>query len=215
MALVAIASLSILSMSNAINVIYSSVNNIYYISSSLICSSKTANIENIIDFMERTNLQTTLEIYTALLDEIRDYDSKAVNICVNDIKKVIQAIELELIDINNKRIYNNSLYTGTKWLAYTFKSNVKKLEILSAKLDKSIETLKTTYTLISSKLESERVNDIIYKSGIHTVNSRKQITMKESLYPNVPSPIRSGDLFVQQVEGLDSSYVLPSVIKSS
>lgn len=151
MALFALTSISILTMSSAINVICSSVSNIYSITSKLTKKSNTINIENVIVFLEKTNLQTILEIYSEMLNELNDFHSKAINICLLNIKKNIQEIEIELVDINNKRIYNDTLYFGTKWMAYTFKSNIKKLEILISKLNVNIDILKTTYSLISNK----------------------------------------------------------------
>ena len=143
--------LSLLTTSSTINIIYASVENIYYITSSLVSGSKTVNIEVVLEFLERTSLQSNLEIYTALMKEINNYDSNAMNICFENTKKIIQSIELELIDVNNKRIYNNSLFYGFGWLSYSFQSNVNRLELLKSRLDDSIRTLKTVYLMVSRK----------------------------------------------------------------
>lgn len=153
--MVAIASLSILSMSNAVNVICSSVGNIYRISSSLMTNQDSTNLENIIDFIEKTDLISTLDTYSKLVNEIEDYESNAVNDCLHNIKKIIKEIESELILINNKRIKNDSMYM--KWFAYTFKSNIKNLERLNAKLEKAINTLNITYSLVSRDNKKPRV----------------------------------------------------------
>jgi len=166
MALVALTSLSLLGTSQAINIIYSSTNNIYYIVSSLFSVNHTTHIETVYNFLEKTDLQTTLEIYTTLLREIdfSSYDYESFHISLQNIRKIIQSIELEMIDIHNKTIYNHSLYSGTKWLSYTFRSNVQHLEVLHSKLENSIRTLKIVQNIIQNNKKKKQ--DELEKSYI-------------------------------------------------
>jgi len=175
MATVALTS-NLLSIPSAINAITNSMYNIYGIMDSLTRTSKTTNIKDVVEFMEKTDLKANLEIYSCLIKEIGKTNSKTLTICINNIRETIKEIEGEMIIINDKKKFNDSLYTGTKWRSYTFRSNIKKLTELVERLDKRMKTLQCSYEIISRR----QLNDQIQNQTQNQTQTLNQINDQNS-----------------------------------
>lgn len=152
----AILSRNLLDIPSAINIISGSVTTIYSIIGSVSVSSSN-HLADLNEFIKKSDIAENLKTYTALLNEMSNLNSETITICINNIKNIIEEIEMEMITINMQKKYNDSLYVFKSWRAYSFKNNVKNLTDLVSKLEKRINILKISYEILSS---GNNINDL-------------------------------------------------------
>jgi hypothetical protein len=139
---------SLLSIPTAIDIVAKSVSVIY----NLIDTMEKPNSHQTTDitkFIVQSDIRYKLQVYSLLLSEISDSNSKTVALCINNIQKIIQDIEYEMTIIASYIRYNNSLYLSVGWRLYSFNKNIEKLTDLLKLLDDRIHTLKSSSSIIT------------------------------------------------------------------
>lgn len=153
--LTAVVAYKLMDIPMTINVISSSVSTISNIISS-VSSSQSTHLVDINTFLASSDIRVNLLIYTSLLNELKDSKSETVNICVINIHEVIKEIEAEMLIVDQNKKFNDSLYLN--WRAYSFKENVKRLELLVKKLEIRIKSLKTAQSILTAAGLNKQIN---------------------------------------------------------
>ena len=142
---------NILDIPTAIKIISSSVTTIYGIVDS-VTKSKSMHLTDLNEFLIKCDLKANLNVYTSLIKELGETNSETVTLCIHNIQDTIKALELEMLDINRKTKYNDSLYFGVSWRSYSFHNNIKRLSDFIDILDKRIKNLKLCGNMISKNV---------------------------------------------------------------
>lgn len=103
------------------------------------------------EFLDVTDIQVKIDVYSSLLKELPYVESETVLVCIKNINAVIKEIEEKLILVQTKITYNCTIWFK-RFRSYSFKDDIAKLTILIKKLDVRIMELKITYEFSQQKI---------------------------------------------------------------
>lgn len=129
-----------------------------------IMSMNASSDENqkICEFLDMTDIQVKIDVYSSLLKELPQVESKTVLTCIENINNVIKEIENRLFLVQNKITYNSTIWFK-RFRAHSFKDDMTKLTILIKKLDVRIMELKIIYEFSQHKsTDTNKKNPLIF-----------------------------------------------------
>ena len=130
-----------------INQISSLSNNVFTLLNHItsISISNTTHQTEIIKILSKTDVEANIKLLHAIILEIPpSYNSSSIIIALENIKDIISKIDMELQSIHDKIAYNSNIYILSNIRSYDCKSNLDKIEILIAILDRRSNNLFNT-----------------------------------------------------------------------
>ena len=126
-----------------IGAIASIVNSITTLSANMINIMSNVNFsqsiytKDINMLLKQTDVKKTVELLQTMIEERIQYNltSKTVHLALANVEEIIRNITNILNDVNNKIMYNESLYIFKNWRSYTFSDELDELKC-------SLDTLK-------------------------------------------------------------------------
>jgi len=130
----------------SITTITSAARNIYDVIGG-ISKSKTPGQKNVVDLLEKLDLEETVKIVDSMLKEIsrEKISSKTLMLCLDVLTDILKKIEAELQNIDKMLRYNGSLWVLSTFRSYDCSSNMAKIEeyknVLDSRLKRFIDLL--------------------------------------------------------------------------
>jgi hypothetical protein len=119
--------------------IYSVVNNI---SSFTYCPS-------VVKALKELDISTTVNILESLIKELNvKHESETLNICIESLKESVREIEKELLQIQERLMYNKKIWVFSSVRSYKFHNSIERLKTLKNVLNDRIQWLERIMKLI-------------------------------------------------------------------
>ena len=125
------------------------INSITSVSSSIyslishIQLSKNNNQNEILQMLNRTDIETTIKLLHTIIIEIPEYynTKSSVITVLQNLQEIIELIENEIKEIHHKILYNSTFYFFSSWRSYDCKHNLDSIEIKIKIFDKRCDNL--------------------------------------------------------------------------
>lgn len=126
-----------------ISTVTSTAKNIYKMLVGLKSSYKTNNEDGICDLLEALDIEETLKIVDNTIKEIPNekLECDAIKTIVRSIEDITKKIEEELLKLQVRNYYNNSLYLLSSLRSYDIKKNYNKIQKFNSILHNRIKLL--------------------------------------------------------------------------
>ena len=161
------------------------VNSVTIVSSSVyslitnIKLTKHIHQPEITKILTKSDMVATINLLNAVISEIPEsfMNSISVIMALKNVQEIIENIEFELKEINNKLSYNNNLYVMSNWRSYDFKENLNSIELKVSILDrrrdnlfKILEVFKNL-KISDTKEHTEKLKKVMEKNDFEIVNN--------------------------------------------
>jgi hypothetical protein len=146
------------SVVNSVTILSSSVYNLI----TNIKLTKHIHQPELTKILTKTDMVATINLLNGVISEIPDFftNSMSVIIALKNVQEIIESIESELKEINNKLSYNQTLYVMSNWRSYDFKEHLDSIECKISVLDRRKDNLFKTLELFKNLKLSENKENV-------------------------------------------------------
>lgn len=121
-------------ISNTITNMISNINEI----TTCFKSMKSTDAEKILYELETLDIFATLNVIESLMRNI-NYNNPTIEICINNLKEIINKILIEVDTLHTMTNYNKSLWFFQSWRSYDYNNNFKNLSTYKKVLDNRLD----------------------------------------------------------------------------
>jgi len=132
-----------------------------------ISRSSTPDKKNVIDLLNRLDLEETIKVVDSMLKEIsRDnLESNTLQLCLDSLIDILKKIEFELKRIDYMLKYNSNIWILSSFRSHDCTSNMKKIEeyknILDVRLKRFVNMLKIKEEFSKNETKSTVKEDLV------------------------------------------------------
>jgi len=117
-----------------------STQSVYNLLSNIKSSVHTKDLTNVLKEMDLENDILILESIFKEID-LENHHTKTLALCLESLKVCVSEIENKLSEVNNRIIYNQSLWIASSMRSYVFDDIINSLKLLKLNLDNRKKTL--------------------------------------------------------------------------
>jgi hypothetical protein len=170
-----IGTIGVVTMGSIVGSITTVSSSIYTLVSNIRVNKHIHN-SDIVKILTKTDVVATIKLLQAVMMEIPENYINCLSVITSlkNVYDIIEQIENELKDLNNKVDYNRNLYIMSNWRSYDFKDNLEKIEQLICILDRRKDNLfKVLEAFKNIEIKNTDENKLKVKNFLNSNNFSK------------------------------------------